>query len=70
MRFNKYILCLTGEVERLQLEHDNSGSSPDWFVELVSVEDIVTGKSWSFNYNNWISLTKGSMSLREELKLS
>lgn len=62
-----YSIIVLGDVNRLQLEHDNSGGSPDWFVKRIKVEDTGSGQSWLFPFNNWISLTQGSRALRQEL---
>ncbi|EUB61657.1 Lipoxygenasey domain-containing protein [Echinococcus granulosus] len=66
-----FISCAKlGEVNRIQIEHDNAGGSPDWFIKGVTVMDTSTGDVWTFPCDAWISLTQGSKSLRKELKSS
>ncbi|VDD79773.1 unnamed protein product [Mesocestoides corti] len=66
-----FIACENlGNVKRIRIEHDNSGSSPDWFIEKITVQDTSSGHSWIFPFQNWLSLTQGSKSLRQELTAS
>ncbi|VDK21875.1 unnamed protein product [Taenia asiatica] len=66
-----FISCANlGEVNRIRIEHDNAGPSPDWFVKSVTVKDTSSGDTWVFPCHAWISLTQGSKSLRKELKSS
>lgn len=43
-----------GEIYRICVRHDNSGSYPDWFLENVRIvrDD---GKEWYFSFNQWLS---------------
>lgn len=44
-----------GEIERLDLRHDNTGPSPAWYIERVSVtEDKVNGQSYFFLCQKWL----------------
>ncbi|KAL5111456.1 Lipoxygenase homology domain-containing protein 1 [Taenia crassiceps] len=64
-----FISCAKlGEVNRIQIEHDNAGPSPEWFVKSVTVKDTSSGDTWVFPCYAWLSLTRGSKSLRKELK--
>ncbi|KAM7540990.1 hypothetical protein Aperf_G00000044779 [Anoplocephala perfoliata] len=57
-----------GEITRIQVEHDNAGSSPDWFIKNIAVKDVSSGDTWNFPCNTWIALTQGSRALRMELR--
>ncbi len=43
-----------GDIYRVCVRHDNSGSYPDWFLENVRIvrDD---GKEWYFSFNQWLS---------------
>nr|CUU98214.1 hypothetical transcript [Hymenolepis microstoma] len=62
-----FVFCARlDEVSRVQIEHDNSGASPDWFVKSITVKEVDGEKMWNFPCNSWISLTQGG--LRKELR--
>eukprot|EP01052_Picozoa_sp_SAG31_P015421 SAG31_NODE_990_length_10529_cov_37.528340_7_plen_214_part_00 len=48
-----------GSLDSIVIGHDNSGSSPDWKCESVSVVHLVTQKKWTFGVASWISSTTG-----------
>ena len=44
-----------GEIERIDLRHDNSGPSPAWYIERVSVgEDKLCGQNYVFLCQKWL----------------
>uniref|UniRef100_A0A670HPV0 Polycystin family receptor for egg jelly n=1 Tax=Podarcis muralis TaxID=64176 RepID=A0A670HPV0_PODMU len=47
-----------GEVYCLQVWHNNAGSSPDWFLSRVKVENIYSKQSWVFMCRKWFALDK------------
>ncbi|XP_035694593.1 uncharacterized protein LOC118428599 [Branchiostoma floridae] len=50
-----------GNVEQLQLMHDNSGegSRASWHVDRAAVEDVTTGKTSYFFCNEWLAADRG-----------
>ncbi|KAK9399283.1 polycystic kidney disease and receptor for egg jelly-related protein [Crotalus adamanteus] len=47
-----------GEIYCLQAWHDNAGSSPNWFLSRVKVENMYTKQSWMFMCRKWFALDK------------
>ncbi|KAM3833276.1 uncharacterized protein M6D78_011138 [Vipera latastei] len=47
-----------GEIYCLQAWHDNAGSSPNWFLSRVKVENMYTKQSWMFICRKWFALDK------------
>ncbi|KAG1663280.1 hypothetical protein FOA52_006321 [Chlamydomonas sp. UWO 241] len=48
-----------GKLTSAAVSHDDSGASPNWFLERLEVTDSSTGKTVSFPCNKWIGLDKG-----------
>ena len=47
-----------GPLKEIILEHDNSGRSPSWFVEGVTIRDRQTEEQWTFPINRWLAVEK------------
>ena len=47
-----------GSLKGITLEHDNSGESPSWFVETVTISDRQTEEQWIFSVNRWLAVEK------------
>ena len=47
-----------GPLITLRLWHDNSGSSPSWFVNQIVVRDFQTNQKWYFLCNRWLAVDK------------
>ncbi|XP_078399144.1 polycystin-1-like protein 2 [Cetorhinus maximus] len=45
-----------GDLQSIRLWHDNSGSSPSWYVNRVTVLDVETGQQWHFICNSWLAI--------------
>ncbi|XP_059507518.1 polycystin-1-like protein 2 [Stegostoma tigrinum] len=45
-----------GDLQSIRLWHDNSGSSPSWYVNHVTVLDVEAGKQWHFICNSWLAI--------------
>uniref|UniRef100_UPI00398E4CF1 polycystin-1-like protein 2 n=1 Tax=Pristiophorus japonicus TaxID=55135 RepID=UPI00398E4CF1 len=45
-----------GDLQSIRLWHDNSGSSPSWYVNRVTVLDIEAGQQWHFICNSWLGI--------------
>ena len=45
-----------GQLKRVVVSHDNSGTSPRWFLEGIAVRDRQTEAQWIFPTNRWLAL--------------
>lgn len=50
-----------GDIKSVTLWHDNTGSSPHWYVNQVFVKDVQKNLSWTFVYNDWLAVDRGSL---------
>ncbi|CAG2220693.1 PKD1L2 [Mytilus edulis] len=63
-----------GVLENVVIWHDNSGSSPSWFLSRIIIEDIQMKKIYNFYCENWLGVESESTKFRltntstEELK--
>lgn len=48
-----------GWIRGVRIGHDNSGSSPSWFLEDVVILDTQTLNSWTFFNSQWLALERG-----------
>ena len=65
----KNILSL-GELSKCRIRHDNTGNllgNSHWHLEYVKIEDISQNKTYVFNCNKWLSLSKEDKQLVREL---
>ncbi|XP_042325588.1 polycystic kidney disease and receptor for egg jelly-related protein-like [Sceloporus undulatus] len=47
-----------GDILSLHVWHNNSGSSPNWYLSRVKVYNVQTKQSWLFICRNWLGLGK------------
>lgn len=52
---NNYI----GPVKGVRVWHDNSGSSPSWYLDTVKVLDVSSGELRTFICYTWLAVEKG-----------
>lgn len=52
---NNYI----GPVKGVRVWHDNSGSSPSWYLNTVKVLDVSSGELRTFICYTWLAVEKG-----------
>ena len=43
-----------GEVNKIQIKHDNSGDGPGWYISEIWVEDLETNTMWHSQPNTWL----------------
>ncbi|XP_072587689.1 polycystin-1-like protein 3 isoform X6 [Vulpes vulpes] len=48
-----------GELHGVRLWHDNSGTSPSWYVNQVIVSDMASKRKWCFLCNCWLAVDLG-----------
>ncbi|XP_036595535.1 polycystic kidney disease protein 1-like 1 [Trichosurus vulpecula] len=56
-----------GPLWKIHLWHDNSGHSPSWYISHVIVKDLITGASWFFPAECWLSVNKWEGKVDREL---
>ena len=44
-----------GPIRAIQVQHDNTGFGPDWYLARVVVTDLLTGETWIAEPNRWIT---------------
>lgn len=48
-----------GEINNVHIWHDNTGSSPAWFLDKIVVRDLSNKKSYLFLNEDWLAVEKG-----------
>ncbi|XP_063964557.1 polycystin-1-like protein 1 [Lytechinus pictus] len=56
-----------GNIQRLQLWHNNAGLSPSWYLSRVSVRDLLTGQKWFFICERWFAVEEDDGKIEREL---
>ena len=59
-----------GFIHGVRVGHDNSGTSPSWFLEDIIIMDKQTQTSWTFANNEWLALERGDGRIERMLELS
>lgn len=62
-----YELADVGDIQSIELYHDNTGKKPGWFCESVTIRNARTGKEWYFSVNKWFATSTGDGKLRRTL---
>ena len=44
-----------GEISRITIGHDNSGKRAGWYLDGVKIQNLRTGKVWSFPVYRWLA---------------
>ena len=57
-----------GSLFKIQIWHDNSGTSPAWFFHQVLITEPETQEKWYFLGNRWLALEKGNGKISAEIK--
>ncbi|XP_078359624.1 uncharacterized protein LOC144644082 isoform X3 [Oculina patagonica] len=65
---NTLVLPDLGKLRQVRILHDNSGSTPSWFLEKVTVTDE-NGRSYAFPCKEWLSETQGGGKTERLLRL-
>nr|XP_056718285.1 polycystin family receptor for egg jelly [Euleptes europaea] len=48
-----------GDIYSFHAWHNNGGSSPNWFLSRIKVQNVFTKQSWMFICRKWFALNKG-----------
>jgi hypothetical protein len=59
-----------GELTKIKIEHDGSGPSSSWFLEKVSIRDVISNTKYYFHANAWLSDDRGDMKRSIEVHAS
>ena len=43
-----------GDVNKIQIKHDNTGKGPSWLISKILVEDLETHTTWHARPNTWL----------------
>jgi lipoxygenase homology domain-containing protein 1 len=57
-----------GGIQHVHIRHDNGGSSPGWFVESVTVQDLQTYAEYQFACSQWLATDQGDGAIERELQ--
>lgn len=57
-------------IQRIIIEHDNTGVSPDWYLDKVLITNQLNNQIHLFQCYQWISKNKGDCRLWKELLVS
>lgn len=57
-----------GQLYKIRIWHDNSGTSPAWFLYEVAVRDVSTGEKWHFVANRWLAVESLDGAIDVEVK--
>ncbi|XP_071488265.1 polycystin-1-like protein 1 [Diadema antillarum] len=58
-----------GNIQRLQLWHNNAGLSPSWYLSRISIRDLLTGNKWFFICERWFAVEEDDGKIERELKV-
>lgn len=62
-----YLFTFLGELNKLRIEHDNSGFRPAWFLERIEIVNMATNNTSVFPCSNWLDKNKGDKSTCRDL---
>ena len=60
-----------GELEKIRVEHDNTGTAPGWFLDFIEIKALNSQGSelqkWRFDCQKWLATDKDDRKLYKEL---
>ncbi|XP_068857631.1 lipoxygenase homology domain-containing protein 1 [Aphelocoma coerulescens] len=56
-----------GELKKLRIRHDNSGSRPSWFLERVEIIDLKENTTYYFPCQRWLAVEEDDGQIAREL---
>lgn len=60
------VIPSVGPLKRLTIRHDDSGSSPDWFLDKVIVQDA--RETYKFLATRWLAIDRGDGAISVTLR--
>ncbi|GAB1601011.1 polycystic kidney disease protein 1-like 1 [Argonauta hians] len=67
---DKFVMTLPdsiGKLQKIQLWHNNSGTSPSWYLSRVILNDLNSGHTYYFVSERWFSVSKDDGRVEREL---
>ena len=58
-----------GPVDRVTVEHDNSGAGPAWFLDKIVIDDLPHKKKYEFPCGRWLDKGKDDGKIARDLSL-
>ena len=71
--FNNFIVSLSqdlGEITKIKIWHDNSGSNPSWFVRQIVVKHADSNQKWYFICDRWLAVDKQDGEVQAEFNVA
>ena len=59
-----------GDLTHIVLEHDGAGSHDSWWVDKVTIRDVISNKKYYFHVQQWLSDSKGGKKRSVEVQAS
>ena len=56
LTYQLYFIFSIGKIYKINVWHDNTGSSPSWFVERIVIRSLVNGEKFFFFCNRLVVL--------------
>ena len=69
---DKYVMSLStslGTLHHVYIWHDNTGESPSWFLDHITVREIETSKEWKLICSQWFSPDKDDGNIVRKLSV-
>lgn len=64
------MLFIVGEIQRINIGHDNSGAGPAWFLDHVIIRcEEYPDKEWRFPVNRWFSKNEDDGAVVREIQV-
>lgn len=59
-----------GDLRKIHIWHDNSGTSPSWYLSHVIVNDLQTDQKYYFFGEKWLTLEDENGTIQKEIKVA
>ena len=56
-----------GPIEKVHIEHDNSGFGPAWYLDKVTVQDLKRGHTFEFPCDRWLATNADDGAIARDL---
>lgn len=56
-----------GQLHRINIGHDNTSKSPEWFLDKVAIEDLHDRRVYEFPCNRWFDKKKEDGRIERDL---
>ena len=52
-----FLLNRLGKISRIRVWHDNSGSSPSWYLSRIVIKNLLNGQKYFFFCNRYVEIS-------------